>query len=111
MNAKLRTEVTIETHAVTIIRVSRRESVAAFCEICRLSVPHFSVLHSAAALQLSEAAVFQLIQNGEMHSMENATGALLICGGSLSDLAKEIRCGNEQSTAGQVQQSENKEQL
>jgi hypothetical protein len=84
METKHRTEITIETHETTIIRVSMRQTVNAFCEICRTTHKHFSVRRAAAILRLSETAIFRLVEDGQVHSTENAAGALFVCINSLS---------------------------
>ena len=86
METKHRTEITIETHETTIIRVSTRQTANAFCEICRTTHKHFSVRRAAAVLRLSETAIFRLVEGGKVHSTENAAGALLVCSNSLATL-------------------------
>jgi hypothetical protein len=82
--------ITVETRAVTVIRINRRQTVTIFCDICQKPIPHFSVFHAAAAMKLSETAIFRLAERGLVHSTENVAGSLLICGDSLAALAKEI---------------------
>jgi hypothetical protein len=84
MGIKHRTEITIETHETTIIRVSTRQTANAFCEICRTTHKHFSVRRAAAILRLSETAIFRLVEDGKIHSTETAAGRLLVCGNSLA---------------------------
>src|SRR5438128_7477565 len=83
MGIKHRTEITIETHETTIIRVSTRQTANAFCEICRTTHKHFSVRRAAAILRLSETAIFRLVEDRQVHSTENAAGALFVCINSL----------------------------
>jgi hypothetical protein len=84
MGIKHRTEITIETHETTIIRVSTRQTANAFCEICRTTHKHFSVRRAAAILRLSETAIFRLVEDGKIHSTETVGGRLLVCGNSLA---------------------------
>ncbi|HEV8593832.1 MAG TPA: hypothetical protein VGQ55_17140 [Pyrinomonadaceae bacterium] len=84
MKTKRSMEITVETRAVTVIRINRRQTVTIFCDICRKPISHFSVFHAAAAMRLSETAIFRLAENGQVHSTENAAGSLLICGNSLT---------------------------
>ena len=89
METKQRTEITIETHETTIIRVSSHQTATAFCEICRTTHKHFSVRRVAAILRLSETAIFRLVEDGRVHSTETAAGALLVCSNSLLALANK----------------------
>jgi hypothetical protein len=51
---------------------------------------YFSVSRTAAILGFSETAIFRLAESGEIHSLENAAGSLLICGNSLLAVNDEI---------------------
>ena len=84
MKAKRQTEITIETHEIMIIRITTRQTANAFCELCRTRLKHFSVARASAVLKISEAAVFRLVEDGQVHSTETAAGALLVCSNSLS---------------------------
>ena len=95
METKRRTEIKIETHETTIIRVRTRQTANAFCELCRERLPHFSVRRAAAVLRLSETAVFKLAESGQIHSTENARGELFICGISITKAADEINREND----------------
>jgi hypothetical protein len=99
MKTKRSMEITVETHAVTVIRINRRQTVTIFCDICRKPISHFSVFHAAAAMKLSETAVFRLAERGRVHSMENSTGSLFICGNSLTSLTREINTGQKMQGA------------
>jgi hypothetical protein len=89
MKAKQQTEITIETHEVTIIRFGTRQTTNVFCTACGTNLKHFSVARAAAVLKISEAAVFRLVEDGQIHSTETAAGALLVCSNSLSALANK----------------------
>lgn len=86
MKTGQRTEITIETHETTIVRVNTRQTITVFCEICRAARKHFSVRRAAALLRLSETAIFRLVEDRQVHSTETAGGALFVCGNSLSAL-------------------------
>jgi hypothetical protein len=86
----MKTEIKFESHELTIIRVRRSQAVSAFCPQCEQEVLHLTIARAAAALQISETAVFRLVESNAVHSMETAAGALLICGNSLSELRKQI---------------------
>jgi len=79
------TEILIERLETRIVRVDRRQTHIEFCEFCGVQIMHFSISQATALLGLSETAIFRLAQSGEVHSLENATGSLLICSNSLLD--------------------------
>lgn len=89
MKTKRRTEITMETHEVTIIRLRENQSPTRFCRACRASVRHLPIARAALFLGISETAAFRLVENNQVHSAESDAGALLICQNSLSDLADE----------------------
>lgn len=84
MLAKRQTEVTTETHELTIIRFGHQQTQQ--CSFCGTAVAHVRVTHAASALSLSETALFRLAESGQIHSIETAAGSLLLCGNSLAAL-------------------------
>ena len=90
-----RTEITVETHQVTIIHLSQHQTATAFCEGCQTTLSHLSVFRAAALLRLRETAMFRLVESGQLHATENAQGSLLVCANSLSALAKELKGRSE----------------
>jgi len=86
----MKTEIKFETHELTIIRLRQSQMVTIFCPFCRREVLHLTVARAAAALRMSETAVFRLVESGTIHSSETVSGALLICGNSVSEFANEI---------------------
>lgn len=87
----MKTKIEFETSELTVVRIRRSQTVLASCPRCNAKVSHFSVIRAAAILQISETAVFRLAESGTVHSSETAAGALLICGISISELAKEFK--------------------
>ena len=101
-----RTEITIETRSVTIIRMRRGESNSAFCRNCRAEVPVFDPLAAALIFRAAQDQLAVLLQNGRIHSTaaaENGGGSggdragdahnAALCSRSLADFfGKEIRC-------------------
>lgn len=85
----MKTEIKFETHELTVIRLRQSQIITIFCPFCRREVLHLTVARAAAALRMSETAVFRLVESGTVHSCETASGALLICGDSISVLARE----------------------
>ena len=84
MEIKRRTEITVETHEITIIRVSSGNATEAFCVVCRAAQKHFSVRRAAAVLRLSEKELFRMVESEQLHSVENVRGELFICGSSIT---------------------------
>ena len=95
MKAKRQTEITIETHEITIIRVGTHQTTTVFCAECRTRLKHFSVARAAAVLKISETAIFRLVEGGQVHSTETAAGRLLVCGTSLAALIEDRRIKDE----------------
>ena len=84
MKAKKRLEIVWETHEITTISFNQNRRVTLFCQSCQSNTPHLSVVEAAAAANISETAVFRLAEAGRIHSTETESGALMICGDSLS---------------------------
>ncbi len=80
---KKRTETTIETHQVQIVRRRRRE-VEAWCSDCAENVRMIAPESAAVLAQVTLRAVFRRVEAGELHFIETRDGALLICLNSLT---------------------------
>ena len=78
-----RTEITIETHSITIIRTKGKTALA-FCECCQTNVSVFAPEQIAAILRLPLAEVCRRVETNELHLIESRRGVALICGGSLN---------------------------
>jgi len=89
MKARRRTEIKLETHEVTVIRLKDRRT--AFCEFCRSQV--WMLPPDAAALlsRTTSRSIFRRVEAGELHFMETLEGALLVCGNSLEAVKKDER--------------------
>ncbi len=81
---KRRTQITIETHSIAIIRTNGK-SPSAFCDCCRTNVAVFAPEQIAAFLRLTLAEVCRRVEEGELHLIETRRGVRLICGGSLNN--------------------------
>lgn len=86
----MKTKIEFESHELTVIRVRHSQTLTAFCAFCEIKVRHLSVARAAAVLGVSETAVFRLVESRAVHSTETASGALLVCGNSVSGLAENI---------------------
>ena len=95
MEAKRQTEIMIEKHEVTVIRLRRVHSPISFCEICRTTLRHFSISRAATLLQISEMAVFRLIEDKQIHADEGAAVSLRICSRSLTDWVNKTHDEND----------------
>ena len=80
MKTKRRTEITLETHEVTVIRVRRGTKI--YCETCRRVVPHLG-LESARGL-FSEIDFSVPAAAGLIHQTVTEDGARLLCSNSLA---------------------------
>jgi hypothetical protein len=87
MKTTRKTEITVETHEITTIRVSETRRVTAFCKICRAMVVHIPVSDAAAMLRLPETALFDLVRAGKVHLFEAEGTAALVCTDSIRPLA------------------------
>lgn len=83
-----RTQLTIKTHSVTIIKVRGGKSVnTAFCENCGTHAPSFRYEH-AALIQTNAAEIERLSQLEQIHRVANGD----LCGNSLAArFGREIR--------------------
>lgn len=82
-----RTEITIETHSIMIIRTnSRRHS--AHCERCGETVSAFTPEQTAMFLRLDLTEICRRIESGKLHLTQNRRAIALVCGNSEN---KEIR--------------------
>jgi len=92
MTSKRRTEITIETRSITIIRTSGTH-YAAHCQHCRQTVAAFAPEQIAAALQLDLTEVCRRVEMKHIHLTNNGRGAALICGNSLEEKIIETQEG------------------
>lgn len=76
-----RTEITIETHSVTIIR-TKSKKFSTQCRRCGETVSAFSPEQFASFLQLEIAEICRRLETGELHLTETGRAVALICGNS-----------------------------
>lgn len=82
VNKKRRMEIMIETHKVTVVRISENSSPV-HCEICRKSVAVLTVSQVAELVGLSMVEISQRLETGDLHSVRENRETALICGKSL----------------------------
>lgn len=84
MTGKKRTEVTIATREVVVIR--RTGSVIrSWCAECAAEVRMVTAERAAALSGLSTRAIYRHIESTQIHFIETADGRLWICTHSLQD--------------------------
>lgn len=77
-----RTEITIETHSITIIRTGDQR-FSAHCGRCSETVSAFTPEQTAVFLRLDLREICRRVQTGEFHLTRTERSAALICGNSL----------------------------
>lgn len=80
MTNKRRTEITVETHTITIMRTRNAKSV--YCEICRAEVQVFSLPEIISGFCLENAEINQLSLAGKIHFVGLTE---MLCGNSIAD--------------------------
>lgn len=76
-----KTEITIETRSITIIR-ARGRRFAAYCQSCGKTVSAFTPEQIALFLRLDIKEICCRIEAGEFHLIETGRTVALICGNS-----------------------------
>ncbi len=79
MTNKRRTEITIETHAITIIRMRNASTV--YCKICGEEVQTFSVSQIISGFCVESAEIRRLFRAGEIHFVGLTQ---MLCGNSIA---------------------------
>ena len=82
MTPKKRTEITVETERVLVIR-RRYRAIEAWCQECHEAVVMIRPDQAAAVSGRSLRAIFGDIEQAELHFLEQPDGMLLICLNSL----------------------------
>lgn len=77
------TQITIETHSITIIR-AKSERFSAHCEHCQKTVSAFTPEQTAIFLRLDLTEICRRIEAGELHLTETGRSVALVCGNSES---------------------------
>ena len=77
-----RTEVTIETDEIVVIRGSQR-AVQPLCPQCCDAVPMIRAEQAAEMVSANARAVYRMIEEGQIHSAETADGVVFVCPRSL----------------------------
>jgi hypothetical protein len=75
---KKRTEITIETSRVVVIR-QRRSVVRAWCDLCAQPVKVVTAEEAAALASVSMRTIYRWVEAEKVHFTETPEGVLLIC--------------------------------
>jgi hypothetical protein len=78
MTTKHRTEVTIETQRITVIRNADSRQQAR-CDSCSVSFGGMTVIQAALALKVDQQSIFRLLGADELHTLNPFDRMLLIC--------------------------------
>ena len=90
MKTKKRTEVQIETHTYTVIRMANG-AMPVFCGECRRRVEAFRPEQIAVLLEISVSDVCRRVEAGEIHLTQNGRSAAFICGNSANRVSQALQ--------------------
>jgi hypothetical protein len=93
MRTKTKTEIIFETWQRTTIRWRRQR--LDWCERCAAQVWMLAPDEAATLAQTTARAIFRRVEAGELHFLETAGGALLVCRASLELTQKKQEQPNE----------------
>ena len=79
MKQRRRTEITVETRKLTIIRQRSNCAARAWCDACAAEVELLAPEQAAALAGLATRALYRQIEAGCLHFQELADGRLFIC--------------------------------
>ena len=90
MDLPLRTEITIETHEVLVIR--RRGSFPrTLCPDCGEQSTMMTLDEAITVFSVSMRSIVRYVEAGDLHFVETPKGALFLCSESLAALGGEDR--------------------
>lgn len=84
MKKRIRTEITVETHEIWVIRNSRAMS-SVLCAECAEQSGMLTPEEAARLLQTSTRAIYRHVEAGQIHFSETTDGGLLVCPESLAN--------------------------
>ncbi|HEY0405758.1 MAG TPA: hypothetical protein VGC89_08515 [Pyrinomonadaceae bacterium] len=82
---KRKTEITVRTDRLVIVRRQPVAGVGAWCEGCAKPATMLSVDEAAAVARSSSRAIYRRVEADTLHFTETPEGRLLICLNSLED--------------------------
>lgn len=86
IKANRRTELTIETENVLIIRNKKRKSFSANCKICGCDSQMITPKQAALIIQTTQREIFRLVEENKLHFVEFQDGDLFVCAKSLCEI-------------------------
>lgn len=78
MIKKRKTEITIDTHEVCLVR-GWRQGAPARCAECPDQPEMLTPEEAARLAGLSSRAIYRLVESGQIHSTETEVGSLFVC--------------------------------
>ena len=81
MTKKWKTEISLEIEEAVTLHA--RRAVVAECRQCRKPVRMVALNEAAIIARLSAREVYRLVEDGQLHSMEDRNGLLFVCVASL----------------------------
>jgi hypothetical protein len=78
-----RTEITVETCEVSVVRKQKNPTLA-WCPACAAEVRMVTSDEAATMARTNPRTIYRWVEAGKVHSTETADGATLICLNSLS---------------------------
>ena len=78
MKARKRTEITIETNRLVMVR-SRKVSVMSWCRNCERRTKMITVDEAAEIGGVSSRTIYRWVESDRLHFSETSEGRLLIC--------------------------------
>lgn len=93
VKTKRRTEITVETDRVFVIR-RRSGSVLAWCAECAALVKMITPDEAAALAGISSRTIYHWIESEQIHFTETAGGQMLVCFNSLAASVKQPTAGH-----------------
>lgn len=79
--------ITTATSEIFIVRFNSRNKVRGFCETCAAEIEMLTLDQSVSASGKAAREIIRGIESGAIHSIETASGHLLVCAASLMPLA------------------------
>ena len=83
--SRRRTEITIETHSLTIIRMRGGKTNPVFCQNCLMNVQTFTPAQAVLIFRINAEFLDALFRSNQIH----AVGENAVCAVSLADYSKQ----------------------
>jgi hypothetical protein len=90
--ASRKTEFTIETENVLIIRNKKRKSFSANCGICGCNSQMITPKQAALIIQTTQREIYRLVEENKLHFIELQDGDLFVCAKSLAETTNAAMC-------------------